>query len=139
MSTSMMNKWNSQHHLQFTKLAKTPPKIGPIPPAKAQMPSVSPIRRLRCLRLNMSLMQTCTNKMRPPPAAPWNARPMISDSIVFAVAHTTEIAKKMASANRMISLRPKISESLAQIGPDAALPSKKAPPIHVYPAAEFRS
>lgn len=128
-----------QHHLQFTRLAKTPPNTGPMPPANAQMPSVSPMSRLLCRRLNMSAIQTCTSKIKPPPAAPWNALPMINASIVFAVAHTTEDAKNTASATSTMSFRPKISESLAHIGPEAALPSKKAPPIQVYPAAELRS
>lgn len=110
-----------------------------MPPASAQIPSVRPISKLLCLRLNISLMQTCTKRIRPPPAAPWKARPMINASIVFAVAHTADDAKKTASASNMISLRPKMSESFAQIGPEAALPRRKAPPIHVYPAAEWRS
>jgi hypothetical protein len=45
------------------------------------------------LILNMSLIQTCTSRIKPPPAIPWKALPMISASIVFAVAHTAELAK----------------------------------------------
>lgn len=40
---------NSQHHLQEASEAKAPPKIGPTPPARAQIPSVIPINRLLCL------------------------------------------------------------------------------------------
>lgn len=132
-------KLNLQHHRHVTKLAKTPPRTGPIPPANAQMPSVNPISRLRCLRLNKSLMQTWTSKIDPPPAQPWKALPMISSCIVFAVAHTAELIKNIASATSMIILRPQISENLAHIGPEAAVASKYAPPIHVYPAALLRS
>jgi hypothetical protein len=64
---------------------------------------------------------------------------MIKLPIVFAVAHTAELAKKITSAATTMGLRPQMSESLAQIGPEAALARRYAPPIHVYPAAEFRS
>jgi hypothetical protein len=56
---------------------------------------------------------------------------MIRLSIVFAVAHTAELAKKTASAASTIGLRPQMSDSLAQIGPDAAFARRNAPPIHV--------
>jgi hypothetical protein len=59
--------------------------------------------------------------------------------MVFAVAHTAELAKNKASAASMMSLRPQISESFAHMGPDAALARRYAPPIHVYPAALLRS
>jgi hypothetical protein len=120
-----------QQKRQDTRLANTPPRTGPIPPAKAHIPSVSPIKRLRCLRLNRSLIQTWTSKISPPPAAPWNARPMIKASIVFAVAHIAELAKNTASAATKMGLRPQISESLAHMGPDAALANRNAPPIQV--------
>jgi hypothetical protein len=64
---------------------------------------------------------------------------MIKASIVFAVAHTAELAKNIASATKTMGLRPQISEIVAQIGPDAALAKRNAPPIQVYPAAELRS
>ena len=89
--------------------------------------------------LNMSLMHTCTSKISPPPAAPWNARPTMRANIVFAVAQTAEETKKHASARSTISFRPHMSESFAQIGPDAAFASRNAPPIQVYPAEELRS
>lgn len=56
---------------------------------------------------------------------------MISASIVFALAHTAELAKKTASAVSTIGRRPHMSDNLAQMGPEAALASKKAPPIQV--------
>ena len=83
------------------------------------------------LKLNRSLMHTCTKRINPPPAAPWNALPAISATIVFAVAHTTELAKKIAIAARIIGFRPHISDSFAQMGPDEALASRYAAPIHV--------
>lgn len=95
------------------------------------MPSVNPMSKLRCLKLNMSLMQTCTSKINPPPAVPWNARPMINSCIVFAVAQTAELTKKRARAASVMSLRPQMSESEAQMGPEAALARRYAPPIQV--------
>jgi hypothetical protein len=56
---------------------------------------------------------------------------MINSCIVFAVAQTAELAKKIASAANMIGFRPQMSDNLAQIGPDAALASRYAPPIQV--------
>jgi hypothetical protein len=102
-----------------------------MPPANAQIPSVRPISRLRCLKLNMSLMHTCTNRMNPPPAAPWNARPTIKASIVFAAADTAELAKNSASVTRIMSFLPHMSESLAQIGPATAFMIRYAAPTHV--------
>lgn len=83
------------------------------------------------LRLNRSLMHICTRRIKPPPAIPWNALPTIKAIIVFAVAQTTELAKKIANAARTIGLRPQISENLAHIGPDEALARRYAAPIHV--------
>jgi hypothetical protein len=102
-----------------------------MPPAKAQIPSVRPISRLRCLKLNISLMHTCTNRMNPPPAAPWNARPTIKARIVSAAADAAELAKNSASVTRIMSFRPHISESLAQIGPATAFMMRYAAPTHV--------
>jgi hypothetical protein len=56
---------------------------------------------------------------------------MINSSIVFAVAQMAELAKKMAKAARMMGLRPQISDNLAQMGPEAALARRYAPPIQV--------
>lgn len=55
----------------------------------------------------------------------------------LALAHTAELAKNTASATSTINLRPQMSLSLAQMGPDAALARLNAPPIQVYPAAEL--
>ena len=38
-----------------------------------------------------------------------------------------------------MGLRPQMSEVFAQMGPEAALARRYAPPIQVYPAADFRS
>ena len=61
------------------------------------------------------------NGINPPPATPWNVLPIINTFILPALAQKTEEAKNNASAARKIGLRPKISESLDQIGPEAAL------------------
>lgn len=83
------------------------------------------------LKLNKSLIQTCTNKISPPPAIPWKALPTINAIMVFAVAQTTEDAKKIAKAASTIGLRPHMSESFAQMGPEDALARRKAAPIQV--------
>jgi hypothetical protein len=59
--------------------------------------------------------------IKPPPATPCNVLPTINNLILPALAQKTEEAKNNASAARKIGLRPKISESLDQIGPEAAL------------------
>jgi hypothetical protein len=69
--------------------------------------------------------------MNPPPAAPWNARPTIRASIVFAAADAAELAKKSASVTRIMSFLPHISDSLAQIGPAIAFMMRYAAPTHV--------
>lgn len=51
--------------------------------------------------------------------------------MVFAVAQTTEDAKKIAKAASTIGLRPHMSESFAQMGPEDALARRKAAPIQV--------
>jgi hypothetical protein len=56
---------------------------------------------------------------------------MMRVCMVFAVAHTAELAKNIASAANTIGRRPQMSESFAQMGPDAAFASRKAPPIQV--------
>jgi hypothetical protein len=76
-------------------------------------------------------MQTWTSKINPPLAAPWNARAIISVSIVFAVAQTADEAKNHANASNTINFRPQMSDNLAQMTPDAAFASKKAAPIQV--------
>jgi len=59
--------------------------------------------------------------------------------ILTAKAHSMELQKNSATAARRIGLRPQISESLAHIGPAAALARRYAPPIHTYPEADFSS
>jgi hypothetical protein len=50
-----------------------------------------------------------------------------------AVPHTTLPAQNHATATNSIGLRPQMSDSLAQMGPAAALASRYAPPIHTKP------
>lgn len=56
---------------------------------------------------------------------------MMRASIVLAVAHTAELTKNIASAANTIGRRPQMSDSFDQMGPEAALANKKAPPIQV--------
>ena len=59
--------------------------------------------------------------------------------ILLDAAQITELAANaMTDVNRM-GLRPQISDNLTHIGPAAALASRYAPPIHVYPDAELKS
>lgn len=89
------------------------------------------MKRLLSRKLNKSLMHTCTSRIDPPPANPCSARPPINTAMVRAAAHKAELAKKMAQQTSMMILRPQISESLAQMGPLAALARRYAPPIQV--------
>lgn len=116
---------------ELTKLANNPPITGPTPPANAQIPSVNPMSKLRCLKLNKSLIHTCTSRISPPPAAPWNDRPTISSCMFFETAQIVELAKKRASAASMMILRPHMSDNEAQMGPEAAFARRYAPPIQV--------
>jgi hypothetical protein len=59
--------------------------------------------------------------------------------ILIAKAQSIELQKNNATEVSMIGLRPKISESLAHIGPAAAFAKRYAPPIHTYPEADFSS
>jgi hypothetical protein len=79
--------------------------------------------------LNKSEIVIMINGIKPPHATPWNVLPIIRTFILPALAQKTEEAKNNASAVRKIGLRPNMSESLAQIGPEAALERRYAPPI----------
>ena len=72
------------------------------------------------LSKNRSLMQTLTSTMIPPVAAPWMARPAISIAMSFAAAHIDELAAKTTILMSNTSLRPQISDALAQIGDETA-------------------
>ena len=54
-------------------------------------------------------------------------------------AQTAEPTKKTPTAARRMIFRPKISESLAHTGVDAALARRYADPIQVYAVAECNS
>jgi hypothetical protein len=142
-----MGRLIQKFHRQETLSVKTPPRTGPTPPAITQTSSMIPMYRLRLLlnvslfqernlselkknlMLNKSEMVIMINGIKPPHATPWNVLPMIRTFILPALAQKTEEAKNNASAARKIGLRPNISESLAQIGPEAALERRYAPPI----------
>lgn len=57
---------------------------------------------------------------------------------VLNAAMMLDTAKRKTEPKRA-GLRPQISLVLVQMGPAAALASKYAPPIHVYPDADFKS
>lgn len=50
-----------------------------------------------------------------------------------------ELPANMATAARRVGLRPNMSETLAQMGAAAAFASRYAPPIQLYPLAEWSS
>ena len=83
--------------------------------------------------LNMSDMVMLTSWVRPPPAAPWKARPMMRASMDDAVAQMMELPQNHATKSSRIGLRPQISEILDQIGAPAAFASRYAPPIQTKP------
>ena len=63
------------------------------------------------------------------------ARPAMSMPMPLETAQAMELRKKIATAIKSTGLRPQMSDIFAQIVVLAALASKYAPPIHVYPAA----
>lgn len=85
---------------------------------------------------NKSEMVMFVNWIKPPPATPCSARPAMSVPMSFAVAQIIELTKNHATAASNIGLRPQMSDILARMGEAAALASRYAPPIHVYPDAE---
>ena len=70
--------------------------------------------------LNRSEMVIVTICISPPPAVPWNARPMMSIFILMATAQMIELRKYDATATRRMIFRPQMSDSLAHIGAAAA-------------------
>lgn len=83
------------------------------------------------LMLNKSLMQILANTNRPPPPIPCITRPASSICILILKAAMREPIKKIALANNMIGLRPKISLIFPHVGVVAAIARRKADPIHV--------
>lgn len=59
--------------------------------------------------------------INPPPAVPCKALPTINIFMVLASAQMMELPKKNATADKMMNFRPQMSDTLAQIGPAAAL------------------
>ena len=76
-------------------------------------------------------MQILTKVSNTPQAAPCNARPAMSMPILIEVAQTVELRKKKATAARSTGFRPQISDTLAQMGDEAAVARASAEPIHV--------
>jgi len=55
----------------------------------------------------------------------------MSMPILIEVAQTMELRKKKATAARSTGFRPQISDTLAQMGDEAAVARASAEPIHV--------
>lgn len=91
------------------------------------------------LMLNKSLIHILTSTIRLPAAVPWPALPPTSRATLLEVSHTAEPMKKVAMAPSSTGFLPQISDSFADTGAAAALASKYADPIQIYPAAECRS
>lgn len=102
-------------HLQETDSAKTPPRMGPIPPARAHMNSMSPMNKVRNLMEKRSEMVMIVTWIKAPPAIPWRARPAIKTPILGAVAHMIELTKNHATDTKRIGFLPQMSDSLALI------------------------
>ena len=76
-------------------------------------------------------MQMFTSTSKPPPPHPWIALAAISMAALTLTADSSEPTKKTRLAMSSMGLRPKMSDTLPQIGVDAAAPSKYAEPIQV--------
>ena len=81
-------------------------------------------------------MEILTKRISPPLPTPCIALAVINIPIVIAEPANALPTKKIAAATSKIGLRPQISEIFPHEGTDAALPSRSAEPIHVYPALE---
>ena len=79
-----------------------------------------------------------TNNIKPPPAVPCNALPATNIFIFVDIAHRIDVAKYIPTAISRIGFRPHMSESFAQMGAEAPLARRYAPPIQAYPEAELR-
>lgn len=88
--------------------------------------------------LKRSVMQMFTRMMSPPPPTPWMARAAINMPMLTLVAASRLPTKNTLEATSRMGLRPQMSEILPQDGTLAALASRYADPIHVYPAFEWK-
>jgi len=82
---------------------------------------------------NKSLMLTLTRMTMPPPPTPWTALAAMSMTMLTLVALSSDPTQKTDTATRRICLRPQMSDILPHAGAEAALASRYADPIHVYP------
>jgi hypothetical protein len=80
-----------------------------------------------------------SNTSRPPEARPWIALPAINMPIFLARPHMRLPMKKMPTAPIKAGFRPKMSLSLPQDAVEAACPRRKAEPIQVKPADEWKA
>jgi hypothetical protein len=116
----------------------TPPKIGPTALAKAHTIPIIPKYGPRFRILNKSLIHILTKIIKPPPPIPCTALAAINIAILTLTAASKLPMKNIAAAISKTGLRPQISENFPQDGVLAALASKYADPIHVYPAFEWK-
>src|SRR3569833_2771603 len=84
-------------------------------------------------------MMIFTSARRPPPAAPWTARPTMSISMLTAVPHSALPRKHIATAIRRRIFRPQISLSFPQFGVAADAARRYAEPTQTYPSPEWKS
>jgi hypothetical protein len=116
----------------------TPPKIGPTALAKAHTIPIIPKYGPRFRILNKSLIQILTKIIRPPPPMPCIALAKINIPILTLTAASKLPRKNIAAAINNTGLRPQISENFPHEGVLAALASRYADPIQVYPAFEWK-
>lgn len=83
-------------------------------------------------------MQILTRIIRPPPPIPCMALAAINIPILTLTAANRLPIKKTADVTSRIGLRPQMSENLPHDGTEAALASRYADPIQVYPAFEWK-
>ena len=116
----------------------TPPKIGPTALANAHTIPMIPKYGPRFRILNKSLIQILTRVIRPPPPIPCIALAAINIAMLTLTAASKLPIKNTAAALSNTGLRPQMSENFPHDGVLAALASKYADPIHVYPAFEWK-
>ena len=90
------------------------------------------------LMLNRSPMQMLVRMMITPSQMPWTARAVMSIVMLFEMPQSSDPSENITMAVRNIGRRPQISDSFPHSSVDAALESRYAEPIHVYPADELK-
>lgn len=96
--------------------AITPPRIGPIIPDTANMPSTYPWNRPRSRGAMTSATMICATACIAPPKMPWKLRAAISIGRLTERAQTTEPSMKPHTAISSVGRRPSVSQSLPNSG-----------------------